>query len=150
MLYTPMTKAALKLCYIAHKDQVDKAGLPYVFHPFHLAEQMLDEDTTVVALLHDVLEDTEITLDEIREAGYGEEILEALQLLCHEDDVPYMEYIKRLQSNRIARIVKLADLQHNSDLSRLDVVDERAVARKEKYLTAIRLLMDETSRRYGG
>lgn len=143
MIYTPKTKAALKLCYMAHKDQVDKAGLPYVFHPFHLAEQMLDEDTTVVALLHDVLEDTEITLDEMREAGYGEDILEALQLLCHEDGVPYMEYIKRLRENRLARIVKLADLQHNSDLSRLDVTDERAAARREKYMAAMQLLMNE-------
>lgn len=143
MIYTPKTKAALKLCYIAHKDQVDKAGLPYVFHPFHLAEQMLDEDTTVVALLHDVLEDTEITLNELREAGYGENVLEALQLLCHEDGVPYMEYIIRLRENRLAKIVKLADLQHNSDLSRLDVADERAVARREKYLAAMQLLMNE-------
>lgn len=143
MIYTPKTKAALKLCYMAHKDQVDKAGLPYVFHPFHLAEQMKNEDTTVVALLHDVLEDTDITLDEMREAGYGEDILEALQLLCHEDGVPYMEYIERLRENRLARIVKLADLQHNSDLSRLDVADERAVARREKYLAAMQLLMNE-------
>lgn len=143
MIYTPKTKDALKLCYMAHKDQVDKAGLPYVFHPFHLAEQMLDEDTTVVALLHDVLEDTEITLDAMRKAGYGEDILEALQLLCHEDGVPYMDYIKRLRENRLARIVKLADLQHNSDLSRLDVADERAVARREKYLAAMQLLMNE-------
>lgn len=143
MIYTPKTKAALKLCYIAHKDQVDKAGLPYVFHPFHLAEQMLDEDTTVVALLHDVLEDAEITLDELREAGYGENVLEALQLLCHEDGVPYMEYIIRLRENRLAKIVKLADLQHNSDLSRLDVADERAVARREKYLAAMQLLVNE-------
>ena len=58
MIYTPMTKIALKLCFEAHKDQLDKSGMPYVFHPFHLAEQMKDEATTIVALLHDVVEDT--------------------------------------------------------------------------------------------
>ena len=59
MIYTPMTKTALKLCFEAHRDQTDKSGMPYVFHPFHLAEQMSDEKTTVVALLYDVIEDTD-------------------------------------------------------------------------------------------
>ena len=65
MLYTPLTKKAIKLAYIAHKDQYDKAGLPYITHPLHLAEYMDDEYTTVTALLHDVVEDTDITLDDL-------------------------------------------------------------------------------------
>ena len=65
MLYTPLTKKALTLCFEAHKDQVDKTGLPYVFHPFHLAEQMTDEYTTVCALLHDVIEDTDHTWQDL-------------------------------------------------------------------------------------
>ena len=65
MLYTPLTKKAMKLCFAAHRDQTDKSGLPYVFHPIHLAEQMTDEETTVVALLHDVVEDTEYTLSDL-------------------------------------------------------------------------------------
>ena len=71
MIYTEKTKKALKLCFEAHKDQTDKSGLPYVFHPFHLAEQMPDEDTTIVALLHDVVEDTDYTLDDLRRMGFG-------------------------------------------------------------------------------
>ena len=72
MLYTPLTRRALKLCFEAHKDQTDKSGLPYVFHPFHLAEQMTEEVTTVVALLHDVVEDTPVTLENLRAQGFPE------------------------------------------------------------------------------
>ena len=60
MIYTDLTKKALKFCFEAHKNQYDKSGMPYVFHPFHLAEQMTTEETTVVALLHDVVEDTDL------------------------------------------------------------------------------------------
>ena len=70
MLYTDLTKRALKLCFAAHRDQTDKSGLPYVFHPFHLAEQMPDELTTVVALLHDVVEDTPYTLEDLAKLGF--------------------------------------------------------------------------------
>ena len=66
MIYTDMTKKALKLSFEAHKDQVDKSGIPYVYPPYHLAEQMTDENTTIVALLHDVAEDTDITVEDIR------------------------------------------------------------------------------------
>ena len=140
MIYTEKTKRAMKLCYDAHKEQVDKSGLPYVFHPFHLAEQMQDEDTTIVALLHDVAEDTDITLEQISEFGFGEEIVQALALLTHAKEVPYMDYVRAIKPNPIARAVKLADLKHNSDLSRADEVTEKDLKRREKYLQAIALL----------
>ena len=140
MIYTPWTKKALRLCFDAHKDQVDKTGLPYVFHPFHLAEQMTDEYTTVTALLHDVVEDTEYTLEDLAAMGYPAPVLEALKLLTHDPAVPYMEYVAALKPNAIARAVKLADLRHNSDTSRLDVVDEWALRREEKYRRAMALL----------
>ena len=140
MIYTDMTKKAMKLCFEAHKEQVDKSGMPYVFHPFHLAEQMHDEKTTIVALLHDVIEDTDYTFEDLRAGGFDNEIIEALKLMTHDDSVPYMEYVTAIKSNPIASAVKLADLEHNSDLSRLDVVDEKALKRKEKYATAIALL----------
>lgn len=140
MIYTDMTKKAMKLCFEAHKDQVDKSGMPYVFHPFHLAEQMQNEKTTIVALLHDVIEDTDYTFEDLRSAGFDNEIIEALRLMTHDDSVPYMEYVTAIKSNPIASAVKLADLEHNSDLSRLDVIDEKALKRKEKYATAIALL----------
>ena len=140
MIYTPQTKKALKLCFAAHKDQTDKSGLPYVFHPFHLAEQMPDEKTTVAALLHDVVEDTSFTLADLREMGFDRDVLDALALLTHQNGVPYMDYVAKIKPNRIARTVKLADLRHNSDLTRLDKIDEAAIRRVEKYKAAIELL----------
>ena len=140
MIYTAKTKAALKLRFDAHKNQTDKSGMPYVFHPFHLAEQMKDEDTTIVALLHDVVEDTDYTIADLKRMGFPTNVLEALELLTHNDGTPYMEYVAKIKDSPIAKAVKLADLEHNSDLSRLDTVDENALKRKEKYGQAIRLL----------
>ena len=136
MIYTDNTKKAMKLCFKAHKDQVDKSGMPYVFHPFHVAEQMTDEVTTIVALLHDVVEDTDYTLEDISAEGFGEDILEAVALMTHEDDVPYLDYVAKLKDNPIARAVKLADLAHNSDLSRIGEIDEETKRRLEKYKKA--------------
>lgn len=140
MIYTAKTKQAMKLCFEAHKDQLDKSGLPYVHHPFHLAEQMEDETTTIVALLHDVVEDTDISLEKLRQEGFGEEVVAAVALMTHQEGVPYMAYVKKIKENPIARAVKLADLRHNSDLSRLDTVDEKALERREKYRKALALL----------
>lgn len=143
MIYTPMTKKALKLCFEAHKDQTDKSGMPYVFHPFHLAEQMPDEISVTVALLHDVVEDTEYTFEDLRQMGFSEEVLAALKLLTHDPSVPYMEYVEQVRHNPIARAVKLADLTHNSDPTRLESMDDRMLTRFEKYAAAKRLLSQE-------
>jgi (p)ppGpp synthase/HD superfamily hydrolase len=143
MIYTKLTKKALKLCFEAHKDQVDKTGLPYVFHPFHLAEQMNDEYTTICALLHDVVEDTDYTIDDLKNMGFPIEVLEALKLLTHDPSVPYMDYVVALSDNEIAKSVKMADLRHNSDLTRLDVVDEWAIKRNEKYKKALEYLLSK-------
>ena len=140
MIYTYMTKKALRLCFEAHKEQVDKSGMPYVFHPFHLAEQMETEEATVVALLHDLVEDTDYTIEDLTAMGFGRNITDAIALMTHADDVEYMDYVRAIKENPIARAVKLADLKHNSDLSRLDTIDEKAWKRKEKYQEAIELL----------
>lgn len=140
MIYTDKTKKAMKLCFEAHKNQVDKSGMPYVFHPFHVAEQMTDEATTIVALLHDVVEDTDYTLEDLAAEGFGKDILEAVALMTHEDDVPYLDYVAKLKDNPIARAVKLADLAHNSDLSRIGEIDDETRERLEKYQKAIALL----------
>ena len=142
MIYTTLTRKALSICFDAHKDQWDKSGAPYVFHPFHLAEQMTDEYTVCTALLHDVVEDTDTTLEDLRSEGFPEEVLEALALLTHDADTPYMDYVKGLKHNPIARAVKLADLAHNSDPTRLEVMDDYAIARAEKYRAAIKLLSE--------
>lgn len=111
-----------------------------MFHPFHLAEQMNDEYSTVAALLHDVVEDTDYTFDDLQKTGFPNEVLDALKLLTHEDTVPYMDYVAMIKPNSIAKAVKLADLRHNSDITRLDTVDEWAMKRQQKYLDAIKFL----------
>ena len=142
MLYTELTKKALRLCFDAHKDQVDKTGMPYVFHPFHLAEQMTDEISTVCALLHDVMEDTDCTPEDLRTMGFPQAVIEILLLLTHDPSVPYMDYVEKIGTNPVAKQVKLADLKHNSDLSRMDTVDEYTLERNEKYKEALRLLSE--------
>ena len=114
--------------------------MPYVFHPFFLAEQMEDETTTIVALLHDVVEDTRYTLKHIKKLGFGDDVFDALSLLTHKDGVEYMDYVKKIKENPIATKVKLADLLHNSDITRLNTVDEKALKRRGKYLQAIEYL----------
>jgi (p)ppGpp synthase/HD superfamily hydrolase len=135
-----MTKAALRICFDAHKDQVDKSGMPYVFHPFHVAEQMETEDEVCVALLHDVVEDTATTLDDIRAAGIGEEAVAAIAAMTHDPSVTYADYIATVARNPLARKVKVADLRHNSDKSRLDEPTDRDLARLERYAEALRML----------
>ena len=131
---------AINIAIEAHKEQVDKSGMPYVFHPFHLAEQMKTEETTVVALLHDLVEDTDYTIEDLMSMGFSKSITDAIALMTHTNDVEYMDYVREIKNNPIAKAVKLADLKHNSDLTRLDVADEKALSRREKYLKAIKLL----------
>ena len=142
MIYTPKTKMALKLCFEAHKEQVDKSGMPYVFHPFHLAEQMNTEETTIVALLHDLVEDTDYTIEDLIDMGFDKSITDAIALMTHADNVAYMDYVRAIKDNPIAKTVKLADLKHNSDLTRLETVDEKALSRREKYLKAIAIVQE--------
>ena len=140
MIYTELTVLAMQITYEAHHGQKDKCGVPYVFHPFHLAEQMETEDTVVAALLHDVVEDTDYTFEDLVSMGFSEEVIKALRLLTHDDATPYMEYVAAVKSNPIAKAVKIADLKHNSDTTRLEVIDERAAKRVEKYASALALL----------
>jgi len=142
MIYTPLTKKAYKIAFEAHRDQLDKTGLPYIHHPLHLAAQMTDEVTTCAALLHDVVEDSDMTFEELEALGFGGEIIDALRLLTHGDDVPYMDYVREIKKNPVAAAVKKADLMHNSDLTRLDVVTEKDLQRVEKYKKALEILSE--------
>ena len=142
MIYTEMTKKALKLCFTAHQYQTDKSGLPYVFHPFHVAEQMQDEVTTTVALLHDLVEDTPYTFEDLAKMGFPPVVIDNLKLLTHAPDMPYSDYIARIKGHPVAVAVKLADLAHNSDVSRYTVVDDRAKARLQKYQQAMKQLTE--------
>ena len=118
MIYTELTMKAMVLAYNAHHGQFDKGGVPYIFHPIHLAEQMDDEISTCVALLHDTVEDTDVTLEELAER-FPREIVEAVDLLTHRDGVDYFDYIRAIKANPIAVKVKLADLAHNGDPKRI-------------------------------
>ena len=140
MIYTPLTRKALRIAFDAHKEQIDKTGLPYIFHPFHLAEQMETEDEVCAALLHDVVEDSDMTLDDLRSHGFSENVLAALALLTHDDDTEYMAYIETIKPNPLAARIKLEDLRHNSDVTRLDEIDERMKQRHEKYRAAMDIL----------
>lgn len=140
MIYTPQTKKALRVAFEAHKDQMDKSGLPYVFHPFHLAEQMKDEQTTAAALLHDVVEDSEYTFADLEKMGFDKQVLDALALLTHQPEVDYFDYVRKIRTNPIAAAVKKADLKHNSDLSRLNEVTQEHLERVEKYRKALQIL----------
>lgn len=140
MIYTEQVNRALCLAYEAHQGQFDKSGVPYVFHPLHLAEQMPDEESIVAALLHDVVEDTDYSLEDLKSMGFPPKALEAVALLTHTGEEPYLRYVARIKENPIAKRVKLADLRHNSDLSRIRQVTERDRDRVEKYAAAIRLL----------
>ena len=142
MIYTPLTKKAYKIAFEAHRDQMDKTGLPYIHHPLHLAAQMTDEVTTCVALLHDVVEDSDMTFEELEKLGFGGEIIDALRLMTHDDDVPYMDYVREIKKNPVAAAVKRADLMHNSDITRLDVVTDKDIQRVEKYKKALEILSE--------
>lgn len=123
MIYTSLTIKAMNIAYTAHHGQKDKCGAPFIFHPFHLAEQMESESTVCAALLHDVIEDTDMTIDQLEDLFPGE-VINAVRLLTHDKDTDYEEYIRKISSDPIARAVKLADLSHNSDVQRAELIDE--------------------------
>ena len=139
MVYTANTEKAMRIAYEAHHGQVDKSGVPYIFHPIHLAEQMETEEECIVALLHDVVEDTDITFEQL-EKEFSATVIEALRLLTHDDSVAYMDYVRKIKSNPIARTVKLADLWHNYDITRMKKITKKDLRRREKYQDAIQYL----------
>ena len=138
MINTKLTRKAMIIAYEAHKNQVDKSGVPYIYHPIHVAEQMDTENECIIALLHDVVEDTNVTFKQLEEV-FSKEIIDILKLLTREENIEYDEYIKRIKNNSIACKVKIADLTHNLDKTRLDFVTEVDVKRNEKYKKALQI-----------
>ncbi len=124
----------------AHFGQVDKAGADYVNHPIAVAGMVETENEKIVAYLHDVVEDTEVTLKDLAEAGFNETIIEAVDAMTHRKGEPREDYLARVKANPIARKVKLADLRHNSDLSRIPDPKEKDIKRREKYLKEMAFL----------
>lgn len=139
-----MTITAMQVAYTKHAGQVDKAGVPYIFHPYHLAEQLQDEIACTVALLHDVVEDTDTTFEELSEK-FPDEVIEALRFLTRTKDTPYLEYVKNIKKNKIATAVKLKDLEHNMDKERMSLThisDEKQKRLYDRYTKAVQILTE--------
>ena len=139
MINTKLTRKAMIIAYNAHMNQFDKANVPYIYHPIHLAEQMENENECIVALLHDVVEDTDITFEQL-EKEFPIEVIKALKLLTHDKKIDYMKYIEGIKKNNIAKKVKIADIIHNSDETRLDKITIKDIDRINKYKKALDFL----------
>lgn len=145
MIYTPLTIRAMNIAYTAHYGQMDKAGVPYIFHPLHLAEQMEDEISCCAALLHDTVEDTDVTLEDLKQE-FPAEVVEAVRQLTHEPGTDYFQYVRAIKTNPVAMTVKLADLAHNTDETRfagVEVPKERIGFLRDKYAKAKAILLEE-------
>ena len=143
MIYTEMTIKAMKIAYEAHLGQLDYNDVPYIFHPYHLAEQMDDEVSCTVALLHDVVEDTPITFSDLEQI-FPAQVVETVRLLTHDENIDYFDYIREIKKNPIAKKVKLEDLKHNSDESRSigsNLTQEQLLYWKTKYTKAKEILL---------
>ena len=143
MIYTEMTIKAIKVAYEAHLGQLDYNDVPYIFHPYHLAEQMDDEISCTVALLHDVVEDTDLTFTDLEQI-FPAQVLEIVRLLTHDENIDYFDYIREIKKNPIATKVKLEDLKHNSDESRSigsNLSEEQLLYWKAKYAKAKVILL---------
>lgn len=135
-----MIDIALAIAKKAHAGQVDKAGVDYIQHPLYVASQVKTEQEKTVALLHDVIEDSDVTVEDLLASGLSNEVVTAVQILTKKEGQSYQEYLEKVKSNNLARVVKLADLKHNSDLSRLKSVTNTDYERVKKYKNAIRYL----------
>ena len=134
------SEKAYEIAKKAHLGQVDKAGEDYIKHPEKVASFVKTDEEKAVAYLHDVIEDTELTLEDLCEYDFSKEVIEAVDIITKKRGEDYQSYLNSVKKNKLARAVKLADLRHNSDLTRLIKVTEKDIERKEKYQKAIDFL----------
>ena len=135
-----MVDLASSIARKAHEGQLDKAGVDYIEHPIYVASQVDTEEEKAVALLHDVIEDSPVSTEELLQAGLPETVVTAVQVLTKKKEQDYQTYLETVKKNPLARVVKLADLKHNSDLSRLSSITEKDRERLKKYKKAIDFL----------
>lgn len=131
---------AIEIARKAHEGQVDRGGAPYVEHPLRMMERVGPEEAKIVAVLHDVVEDTPVTLEDLRKEGFSENVVEAVEALTKRPGESYELFIFRAASNDIARTVKLVDLLDNCDLSRIPYPGPEDYERLKKYQGAIRVI----------
>ncbi|MCI6738400.1 MAG: HD domain-containing protein [Intestinibacter sp.] len=140
--YNEQLQFALELAIEKHKNQKDKSGKPYILHPLHVMETVKSDDAKIVAILHDIIEDTDVTEKDLLNAGLSKHIVDAIVMLTRTDDIDYMDYVKKVSSNPLAKEVKLADLQHNMDLRRISTLTEKDLDRTRKYQIAYHYLIN--------
>lgn len=127
---------AIAIALRVHEGQTDRYGQPYILHPLFVMLQMESEAEMTAAVLHDVIEDSETTLADLREEGFSDEVLEAVRLMTHDEADSYEAYVRKLKPNPMARKIKLADLRHNMDIRRMDRVRAADTERLERYRSA--------------
>lgn len=137
-----MLNKAVIIAVNAHKGQYDKCGMDYISHPVYVALNMDNEDEKITALLHDVVEDCNITMEELSSYGFNSNIINAVSLLTRKQETDYFDYLKAIKTNNLAVKVKLADLKHNSDKERLSFLGEKGQILSEKYEKAIKYLLE--------
>ena len=135
-----LEELAFEIAKTAHAGQTDKAGLDYILHPLQVAAEVTTDEEKAVALLHDIIEDTDVTASELLAKGLPDNVVEAVKALTKKHNQNYAAYLAGVKKNRLATAVKLADLKHNSDLSRLERITQKDRERAEKYRKAIEYL----------
>lgn len=133
---------AIALAARAHEGQLDKAGAPYILHPLRMMLRLDSMDERITAVLHDVVEDSPLTFDDLRREGFPEHIITALESVTKRQGEDYEDFVLRAAGDPIGRMVKLADLEDNSDLSRIAQPTERDYARRDKYQRAMRTIRE--------
>jgi (p)ppGpp synthase/HD superfamily hydrolase len=129
-------EAAISIATEAHKGLIDKAGQPYILHPLRVMFRVDSDEERIVAVLHDIMEDTPYTIDRLRALGFAEPVLTALALLTKHDGEPYEHFITRASENPLSRRVKLADLEDNMDIRRLETLSTKDAERLARYCRA--------------
>lgn len=137
-----MIELALAIAMEAHRGQKDKAGAAYIFHPIRVAERCHTTEEKIVALLHDVIEDTPVTTEYLLEKGFSKEIVEGILSVTRNEGESYEDFVVRAGKNKIGRQVKIHDLEDNMDIRRLKTIGEKDKERLEKYLKAYRYLTE--------
>ena len=128
---------AFLLCMVKHWKQKDKAGKRYVWHPIHVMINVKGYNEKIGALLHDIVEDTEVTVPDLKNLKFSKEVIEAVDVITKKKDQEYFSYLKSIKDNSIAKKVKIEDLKHNSDLKRLRSITQKDIDRAIKYKKAI-------------
>lgn len=140
---TDLLEKAIKIALKSHTDQIDKAGQPYILHPLRLMQKFREEDERIVAILHDVVEDSDISLKDLKESGFSDAVVNAIDCLTKRKDEEYHNFISRITANELAKKIKIEDIKDNMDLTRLKSITDKDQERIVKYHTALNILLSD-------